>query len=89
MIRGMKSKISILDLHLSKLCTVNIFNSHCQCFQINSYLQMSAGQPEEDEITWGSDDLPIENIDSRLRDGTTDFQHFSLYTQFLNCFLAL
>ncbi|XP_041815655.1 tyrosine-protein phosphatase non-receptor type 13 isoform X4 [Chelmon rostratus] len=33
-----------------------------------NYLQMSAGQPEEDEITWGSDDLPIENIDSRLRD---------------------
>uniref|UniRef100_A0A1A7WAN9 Protein tyrosine phosphatase, non-receptor type 13 n=3 Tax=Iconisemion striatum TaxID=60296 RepID=A0A1A7WAN9_9TELE len=27
-----------------------------------NYLQMSAGQPEEDEITWGSDELPIENI---------------------------
>ncbi|XP_013861930.1 tyrosine-protein phosphatase non-receptor type 13 isoform X2 [Austrofundulus limnaeus] len=31
----------------------------------NSYLQMSAGQPEEDEITWGSDELPIENTSSR------------------------
>uniref|UniRef100_A0A8C9YWU5 Tyrosine-protein phosphatase non-receptor type 20 n=1 Tax=Sander lucioperca TaxID=283035 RepID=A0A8C9YWU5_SANLU len=28
------------------------------------YLQMSAGQPEEDEITWGSDELPIENMNS-------------------------
>ncbi|XP_051794612.1 tyrosine-protein phosphatase non-receptor type 13 isoform X4 [Acanthochromis polyacanthus] len=33
----------------------------------NSYLQMSAGQPEEDEITWGSDELPIENMNSRSR----------------------
>uniref|UniRef100_G3PVK5 Protein tyrosine phosphatase non-receptor type 13 n=1 Tax=Gasterosteus aculeatus aculeatus TaxID=481459 RepID=G3PVK5_GASAC len=32
------------------------------------YLQMSAGQPEEDEITWGSDELPIENINSKSRD---------------------
>uniref|UniRef100_A0AAQ5WZL3 Protein tyrosine phosphatase non-receptor type 13 n=1 Tax=Amphiprion ocellaris TaxID=80972 RepID=A0AAQ5WZL3_AMPOC len=31
------------------------------------YLQMSAGQPEEDEITWGSDELPIENMNSRSR----------------------
>ncbi|XP_017263263.1 tyrosine-protein phosphatase non-receptor type 13 isoform X2 [Kryptolebias marmoratus] len=30
-----------------------------------NYLQMSAGQPEEDEITWGSDELPVENISSR------------------------
>ncbi|XP_032395191.1 tyrosine-protein phosphatase non-receptor type 13 isoform X2 [Etheostoma spectabile] len=29
-----------------------------------NYLQMSAGQPEEDEITWGSDELPIENMNS-------------------------
>lgn len=28
-------------------------------------LQMSTGQPEEDEITWGSDELPIENMNSR------------------------
>ncbi|KAL6096748.1 ptpn13 [Pungitius sinensis] len=33
-----------------------------------NYLQMSAGQPEEDEITWGSDELPIENINSKSRD---------------------
>ncbi|XP_038589327.1 tyrosine-protein phosphatase non-receptor type 13 isoform X2 [Micropterus salmoides] len=33
-----------------------------------NYLQMSAGQPEEDEITWGSDDLPIENMNSTSRD---------------------
>ncbi|KAK0146162.1 Tyrosine-protein phosphatase non-receptor type 13 [Merluccius polli] len=31
-----------------------------------NYLQMSAGQPEEDDITWGSDELPIE--DMRRRD---------------------
>ncbi|XP_046900332.1 tyrosine-protein phosphatase non-receptor type 13 isoform X2 [Hypomesus transpacificus] len=29
-----------------------------------NYLQMSAEQPEEDDITWGSDELPIENINS-------------------------
>uniref|UniRef100_H3C1Z1 Tyrosine-protein phosphatase non-receptor type 13 n=1 Tax=Tetraodon nigroviridis TaxID=99883 RepID=H3C1Z1_TETNG len=29
---------------------------------------MSAGQPEEDEITWGSDELPMETLDSKLRD---------------------
>uniref|UniRef100_A0A672HGG0 Tyrosine-protein phosphatase non-receptor type 13 n=1 Tax=Salarias fasciatus TaxID=181472 RepID=A0A672HGG0_SALFA len=34
----------------------------------NSYLQMSAGQPEEDEITWGSDELPIETMNSKSRD---------------------
>ncbi|XP_071385495.1 tyrosine-protein phosphatase non-receptor type 13 isoform X1 [Centroberyx affinis] len=33
-----------------------------------NYLQMSAGQPEEDEITWGSDELPIQNINSKLRE---------------------
>uniref|UniRef100_A0A667X089 Tyrosine-protein phosphatase non-receptor type 20 n=1 Tax=Myripristis murdjan TaxID=586833 RepID=A0A667X089_9TELE len=35
---------------------------------IDSYLQMSAGRPEEDEITWGSDELPIENMNSKLRE---------------------
>lgn len=34
---------------------------------------MSAGQPDEDEITWGSDELPIENLNSKMRDGKTDF----------------
>ncbi|XP_056146193.1 tyrosine-protein phosphatase non-receptor type 13 isoform X1 [Lampris incognitus] len=33
-----------------------------------NYLQMNAGQPEEDEITWGSDELPIEDINSISRD---------------------
>lgn len=33
---------------------------------------MSAGQPDEDEITWGSDELPIENMNSReSREGKT------------------
>lgn len=36
---------------------------------------MSAGQPDEDEITWGSDELPIENLNSKMRDGKTDFVH--------------
>uniref|UniRef100_A0A8C6KH58 Protein tyrosine phosphatase non-receptor type 13 n=1 Tax=Nothobranchius furzeri TaxID=105023 RepID=A0A8C6KH58_NOTFU len=29
---------------------------------LGNYLQMSAGQPEEDDILWGSDELPVENI---------------------------
>ncbi|XP_068429722.1 tyrosine-protein phosphatase non-receptor type 13 isoform X3 [Clinocottus analis] len=33
-----------------------------------NYLQMSVGQPEEDEITWGSDELPIESMNSESRD---------------------
>lgn len=33
---------------------------------------MSAGQPEDDEITWGSDELPIENLNSKMRDGKAD-----------------
>lgn len=46
---------------------------------MNSYLQMSAGQPEEDEITWGSDELPIENLDSKPRDGETGLQTVLLW----------
>lgn len=34
---------------------------------------MSAEQPEEDEITWGSDELPIETMNSTSREGKTDF----------------
>ncbi|XP_072227811.1 tyrosine-protein phosphatase non-receptor type 13 isoform X2 [Leuresthes tenuis] len=34
-----------------------------------NYLQMGAGQPEEDEITWGSDELPIENMNFKSNDG--------------------
>lgn len=37
---------------------------------------MSAGQPEEDEITWGSDELPIENLNSQSKDGKTEFLDF-------------
>ncbi|XP_075899666.1 tyrosine-protein phosphatase non-receptor type 13 isoform X4 [Nelusetta ayraudi] len=33
-----------------------------------NYLQMSAGQPDEDEITWGSEELPIENLNSKMTD---------------------
>uniref|UniRef100_A0A669C882 Tyrosine-protein phosphatase non-receptor type 13 n=1 Tax=Oreochromis niloticus TaxID=8128 RepID=A0A669C882_ORENI len=33
-----------------------------------NYLQMSAGQPDDDEITWGSDELPIENMNSKSED---------------------
>nr|XP_029484481.1 tyrosine-protein phosphatase non-receptor type 13 isoform X2 [Oncorhynchus nerka] len=33
-----------------------------------SYLQMTSELPEEDEITWGSDELPIENINSKFTD---------------------
>ncbi|XP_034080001.1 tyrosine-protein phosphatase non-receptor type 13 isoform X2 [Gymnodraco acuticeps] len=33
-----------------------------------NYLQMSAGQPEEDEITWGSEELPIENMNKSQDD---------------------
>ncbi|XP_062868061.1 tyrosine-protein phosphatase non-receptor type 13 [Trichomycterus rosablanca] len=32
----------------------------------DSYLRSSPGRPDEDEITWGSDELPENNIDSRF-----------------------
>uniref|UniRef100_A0A672YZ08 Tyrosine-protein phosphatase non-receptor type 13 n=1 Tax=Sphaeramia orbicularis TaxID=375764 RepID=A0A672YZ08_9TELE len=34
----------------------------------HDFLQMNAGQLEEDEITWGSDELPIENMNSKSRE---------------------
>uniref|UniRef100_A0A6Q2YTQ8 Tyrosine-protein phosphatase non-receptor type 20 n=1 Tax=Esox lucius TaxID=8010 RepID=A0A6Q2YTQ8_ESOLU len=34
-----------------------------------NYLKMRTEQPEEDEITWGSEELPIENINSKFTDG--------------------
>lgn len=43
------------------------------CLLFHSYLQMTSGQPEEDEITWGSDELPIENMNSKVKDGKHDF----------------
>ncbi|KAM6986294.1 tyrosine-protein phosphatase non-receptor type 13 [Aplochiton taeniatus] len=33
-----------------------------------NYLQMTAELPDEDEITWGSDELPIETMNSRFTD---------------------
>lgn len=33
---------------------------------------MSAGQPDEDEITWGSDELPIENLNPNMTDGRSN-----------------
>ncbi|XP_068609390.1 tyrosine-protein phosphatase non-receptor type 13 [Brachionichthys hirsutus] len=33
-----------------------------------NYLQMSAGQPQEDDITWGSDELPVQSVGSGPRD---------------------
>lgn len=33
---------------------------------------MSAGQPDEDEITWGSEELPIENLNSEITDGQSN-----------------
>lgn len=65
----MKSKL------FSFLSLLFFFSSHTILFlAMNSYLQMSAGQPEEDEITWGSDELPMETLDSKLRDGETGLQ---------------
>ncbi|KAK3555981.1 hypothetical protein QTP86_032566 [Hemibagrus guttatus] len=34
--------------------------------QDDSYLHSSSGQLDEDEVTWGSDELPIDNINSRF-----------------------
>uniref|UniRef100_A0A8C1YCN0 Tyrosine-protein phosphatase non-receptor type 20 n=1 Tax=Cyprinus carpio TaxID=7962 RepID=A0A8C1YCN0_CYPCA len=36
-----------------------------------SALQSSSGQLDEDEITWGSDELPMENIDSKFTEELT------------------
>jgi len=40
---------------------------------------MGAGQPEEDEITWGSDELPIENMNFKSN-GKTGFLSISYLT---------
>ncbi|XP_017347794.1 tyrosine-protein phosphatase non-receptor type 13 isoform X2 [Ictalurus punctatus] len=36
--------------------------------QNDSYLHSSSGQLDEDEVTWGSDELPIDNINSRFNE---------------------
>lgn len=69
----MKSKI------FSFLFLLFFFSPHSLFLEMNSYLQMSAGQPEEDEITWGSDELPIENLDSKPRDGESGLQTVLLW----------
>uniref|UniRef100_A0A7N8XN27 Protein tyrosine phosphatase non-receptor type 13 n=1 Tax=Mastacembelus armatus TaxID=205130 RepID=A0A7N8XN27_9TELE len=61
-------ELSVDNLTLKATRIMNTFTSLlCFCFRIHSYLQMTAGQPEEDEITWGSDELPIENMNSKSR----------------------
>lgn len=54
------------------MCIFHIYHLNLWCLWINSYLQMSAGQPDEDEITWGSDELPIENLNPNMTDGRSD-----------------
>lgn len=40
---------------------------------------MSAGQPDEDEITWGSEELPIENLNSEMTEGQSNLENFSYF----------
>lgn len=66
----MKSRILLFGCTSLTFRVMKTINSlHTLCFLIDSYLQMTSGQTEEDEITWGSDELPIENINSKSIDG--------------------
>lgn len=47
---------------------------------------MSAGQPDEDEITWGSDELPIENLNPNMTDGRSDIWNLLPQMQFFHIF---
>lgn len=38
-------------------------------FPLVSYLRSSSGHLDEDEVTWGSDELPIEDINSKFTEG--------------------
>uniref|UniRef100_A0A7N6C433 Protein tyrosine phosphatase non-receptor type 13 n=1 Tax=Anabas testudineus TaxID=64144 RepID=A0A7N6C433_ANATE len=68
-IRGMKSRILLFGCTSLTFRVMKTINSlHTLCFLIDSYLQMTSGQTEEDEITWGSDELLIENINSKSID---------------------
>lgn len=49
---------------------------------------MSAGQPDEDEITWGSDELPIENLNPNMTDGRSDIWNLLPQMQFFHIFLC-
>lgn len=82
MIQEMKSMIWLLFRTLLK-CIIDLISSssfwtsHHWCLWLTSYLQMSAGQPDEDEITWGSEELPIENLNSKMTDGQSNLANFS------------
>lgn len=84
MIHEMKSTIWLLFGTLSK-CVIDFISSsssltsHCWRLWLTSYLQMSAGQPDEDEITWGSEELPIENLNSKMTDGQSNFPKPFIY----------
>lgn len=41
----------------------------CYVLSLISYPHLSSGQLEEDEVTWGSDELPINNINSKFTEG--------------------
>lgn len=60
-------------VHSSDLRLCRIDGDTHSLFVLNSYLQMSAGQPDDDDITWGSDELPIEDMNSKSRDGRSHF----------------
>lgn len=87
MIQEMKSTIWLLFGTLLK-CVIDLISSsssltsHCWRPWLTSYLQMSAGQPDEDEITWGSEELPIENLNSKMTDGQSNFSPNRSYISF-------
>uniref|UniRef100_A0A8C7Q3T3 Tyrosine-protein phosphatase non-receptor type 20 n=1 Tax=Oncorhynchus mykiss TaxID=8022 RepID=A0A8C7Q3T3_ONCMY len=57
-----------LDLTLNESCRLLEISLRELTIKATSYLQMTSELPEEDEITWGSDELPIENINSKFTD---------------------
>lgn len=62
------------------LISFHLPSSQCWCLWLTSYLQMSAGQPDEDDITWGSEELPIENLNSKMTDGQSKRFMFFFHT---------
>uniref|UniRef100_A0AAZ3R5Z5 Tyrosine-protein phosphatase non-receptor type 20 n=1 Tax=Oncorhynchus tshawytscha TaxID=74940 RepID=A0AAZ3R5Z5_ONCTS len=63
-------EISLRELTIKAIFCIflYIFFKISYCMFLPSYLQMTSELPEEDEITWGSDELPIENINSKFTD---------------------
>uniref|UniRef100_A0A673Y2E4 Tyrosine-protein phosphatase non-receptor type 20 n=1 Tax=Salmo trutta TaxID=8032 RepID=A0A673Y2E4_SALTR len=57
-----------LDLTLNESCRLLEISLRELTIKATSYLPMTSELPEEDEITWGSDELPIENINSKFTD---------------------